>query len=129
MIRHGYSAGYKAHCYEREVRKFCFLLQRVSHHLKMRVLGALEHAPSDTLKARYLAVSIMTFQDENGKPHRFTKRTIQTSWYHYREHGVTDPPARADKNTLRKVTPEDLLAAIAKAWGAPRPGIPRTARD
>jgi len=57
-------------------------MKRVSNHLKMRVHGALEHAHSDTLKARYLAASIMTFQDKNGKPHRFTKRTIQTSCYY-----------------------------------------------
>jgi hypothetical protein len=90
-------------------------MKRVSNYLKMRVLGALEHAPGDTLNARYQAVSKMIFQDEDGQPHHFTWRTIQTWWYHYRRYGITDPPSRLDKGTMRKVTPEDLLVAIEKA--------------
>lgn len=97
-------------------------MKRVSNYLKMRVLGALEHASGDTLNARYHAVSKITFQDEDGQAHHFTWRTIQTWWYHYREHGVTDPPARLDKGTLRKVTPEDLLAAIEKTLPSFRTG-------
>jgi len=97
-------------------------MKRVSNYLKMRVLGALEHASGDTLNTRYRAVSQMTFQDEDGHPHHFTWRTIQTWWYYYREHGVTDSPVRADKDTLRKVSPEDLLAAIDKALPSFRAG-------
>ena len=97
-------------------------MKRISNYLKMRVLGALEHASGDTLNARYQAVSKMIFQDEDGHPYHFTWRTIQTWWYHYREHGVTDPPARADKDTLRKVSPEDILAAIEKALPSFRTG-------
>ncbi|MEJ6582049.1 MAG: hypothetical protein QNL33_12145 [Akkermansiaceae bacterium] len=43
-------------------------MKRVSNYLKIRVLGALEHAPGDILNARYQAVSKMTFQDEDGQP-------------------------------------------------------------
>ncbi|MCP5111342.1 MAG: transposase family protein [bacterium] len=87
-------------------------MKRISNYLKMRVLGALEYAPGDTEKARYLAVSQMIFKDEEGVPHQFTWRTIQTWWYHYRRHGITDAPARADKGSTRKVTPEALHEVI-----------------
>jgi transposase InsO family protein len=64
--------------------------------------------------AQYKAVSQMIFKDEEDQPRQFTWRTIQTWWYHYRRHGVTDAPVRADKGNLRKVSPEDILAAIEK---------------
>jgi putative transposase len=87
-------------------------MKRVTNYLKMRVLGALEYAQGQSNLARYQAVSNMTFLDEEGHPCRFTWRTIQTWWYHYRKHGITDPPGRADKGTIRKVAPEHLLEAI-----------------
>lgn len=89
-------------------------MKRISNYLKMRVLGALEHAPGDTMQARYRAVGEMTFLDEDGQPRQFTWRTIQTWWYYYRKHGITDAPTRSDKGTLRKVAPEEILAAIEK---------------
>lgn len=89
-------------------------MKRISNYLKMRVLGALEYAEGTSLEARYQAVSKMVFQDENGHPCQFTWRTIQTWWYHYRRHGITDPPSRADKGTIRKVSPEHLATAIEK---------------
>jgi len=87
-------------------------MKRVSNYLKMRVLGALEHAPGDSFNARYRAVSEMVFHDEDGQPRRFTWRTIQTWWYYYRRHGITENPVRSDKGTHRKLSPEDVLAAI-----------------
>ncbi|NJM39222.1 MAG: hypothetical protein HC845_15990 [Akkermansiaceae bacterium] len=87
-------------------------MKRVSNYLKMRVLGALEYAQGQSDLARYQAVSNMTFLDENGHPCQFTWRTIQTWWYHYRKHGITDPPCRADKGKIRHVAPEHLLEAI-----------------
>jgi transposase InsO family protein len=87
-------------------------MKRVSNYLKMRVLGALEYAQGDTNVERYLAVSQMTFTDEDGHPVRFTWRTIQTWWYHYRRHGITHAPERSDKGATRKVTPERLLEVI-----------------
>lgn len=80
----------------------------------MRVLGALEQAPGDSLMAQYKSVAQMIFKDEDGQPNQFTWRTIQTWWYYYRRHGVTAAPVRADKGELRKVAPEDILAAIEK---------------
>lgn len=89
-------------------------MKGATNYLKMRVLGALEYAPGDSLTARYQSVSEMIFHDEDGHPRQFTWRTIQTWWYHYRQHGITEAPRRADQGSMRKVTPEDLLAAIEK---------------
>jgi putative transposase len=87
-------------------------MKRVSNYLKMRVLGALEYAPGESMLARYQDVAAMTFQNEDGHPVRFTWRTIQTWWYFYRKHGITHSLERADKGTIRKVAPEQLLEAI-----------------
>ena len=87
-------------------------MKRVSNYLKMRVLGALEYALGDSNLARYQSVSQMTFTTEDGQPVHFTWRTIQTWWYYYRRHGVTESPSRSDKGTRRKVEPEQLLEAI-----------------
>ena len=96
-------------------------MKRVSNYLKMRVLGALEYAQGESMLARYQAVAAMTFQDEDGHPVRFTWRTIQTWWYYYRKHGITHSPERADKGTIRKVSPEQLLEAIEQVL----PVLPR----
>ena len=45
---------------------------RISNYLKMRVLGALESAEGDSLRDRYMAVSQMTFRDEDGHSRQFT---------------------------------------------------------
>jgi len=66
-------------------------MKRVSNYLKMRVLGALEHAPGNSNHARYKAVSAMTFTDEDGAHVRFTWRTIQTWWYYYRRYDLLKP--------------------------------------
>ena len=97
-------------------------MKRASNYLKMRVLGALEHAPGDSLHARYKAVGEMTFTDEDGNPRRFTWRTIQTWWYYYRRHGITEQPRRSDKGAMRKLSPEDILAAIEKTLPSFRSG-------
>ena len=81
----------------------------------MKVLGALEFAEGETLTEQYKAVSQQIFKDEEGAPHQFTWRTIQTWHYHYRQHGITEPKKRVDTNMPRKATPEELLAAIEKA--------------
>ena len=82
-------------------------------YLKMRVLGAIDSAEGDSIRARIKTVSQMSFTDEEGLPRRFTWRTIQTWWYYYRQHGITRAPERADKGTIRKVSPERLLVRAA----------------
>lgn len=89
-------------------------MKKITPYLKMRVIGALEYASGDTMKARYQSVSEMFFTDQDGVAHQFTWRTIQTWWYWYREHGTTESKARTDKGTSRKVCPEELLEAIEK---------------
>ena len=64
------------------------------------------------MEARYKAVSQMVFPDDDGEPRQFTWRTIQTWWYFYSRHGITESPARADKGSTRKVSPEQLATAI-----------------
>ena len=80
----------------------------------MRVLGAIDMAPGDTIRARIQAVSQMDFTDEEGHARRFTWRTIQTWYSRYQKHGVTvmENKPRSDKGKTRKVQPEILLEAI-----------------
>jgi transposase InsO family protein len=84
--------------------------------LKMRVLGAIDMAEGKTIQARIKAVSRMTFTDEDGQPRQFTWRTIQTWYSRYQQHGVTvmENQPRSDKGKVRKVTLEDVAAALRK---------------
>ena len=83
-------------------------------YLKMRVLGAIDMAAGKTIRDRIKAVSQMTFTDEAGHPRQFTWKTISTWLCRYQKHGgtVMENQPRSDKGKLRKVVPEDLLAAI-----------------
>jgi len=90
-------------------------MKKVSPYLKMKVLGALEFAEGESMKARYINVSRRIFKDEEGNPFQFTWRTLQTWWYCYRRNGITMPAERNDKGHPRKATPEELLDAIEQA--------------
>lgn len=83
-------------------------------YLKMRVLGAIDMAEGNTIRDRIKAVSQMTFTDEDGQPRQFTWRTIETWHCRYQKHGVTALAnvTRIDKGKPRKVSPEELQAAI-----------------
>jgi len=85
-------------------------------YLKMRVLGAIDMAPGNSIQARIQAVSQMTFTDEDGHPRQFTWRTIQTWYSRFQKHGVTvmENKPRSDKGKVRKVVLEDVLEAIRK---------------
>jgi putative transposase len=89
-------------------------MKRVSPYTKMRVLGAIEFAPGQTIHARIQAVSAMVFHSEDGLPQRFTWRTIQTWYSRYKKDGITamQPTPRGDKGRFRKVEPEKLVDAI-----------------
>ena len=82
----------------------------------MRVLGAIDMAPGNSIQARIKAVSQMTFTDEEGHPRQFTWRTIQTWFTRYQKHGVTvmENQPRSDKGKIRKVTLEEVLEALRK---------------
>jgi putative transposase len=85
-------------------------------YLKMRVLGAIDMAPGNSIQARIKAVSQMTFTDEDGHRRQFTWRTIQTWYSRYKKHGVTvmENKPRSDKGKVRKMAIEDVLEAIGK---------------
>lgn len=92
-------------------------MKQPSPYLKMRVLGAIDVVSGRTRHERIQNVASMTFLDEDGHPRSFTWRTIQTWYYRYKNHGVTGvtPGARKDKGAVRKITPEEALAAIETA--------------
>jgi putative transposase len=89
-------------------------MKRVSPYVKMRVLGAIEFAPGNTIKKRIHHVSSMVFTDEDGARFQFTWRTIQTWYSRYKKDGITSvkPKRRSDRGRTRKVEPEKLLSAI-----------------
>lgn len=89
-------------------------MKRVSPYLKMRVLGAIEFAPGNTIIARIRHVSTMVHTDEEDHRHVFTWRTIQTWYSRYKKDGITTmhPRTRADKGFLRKMTPEQVEQAV-----------------
>ena len=80
----------------------------------MRVLGAIDMAPGNSIQARIRAVSQMTFTDEEGQPRQFTWRTIQTWYSRYQKHGVTvmENQPRSDKGKPRKVVVEEVAEAV-----------------
>ena len=92
-------------------------MKRPSIYVKMKVLGAIDVVEGKTRQERIHHVAKMTFLDEQGAPHRFTWRTIQTWYYRYKNQGVTamNNHSRADKGKTRKVTPEEVLEAINAA--------------
>lgn len=92
-------------------------MKQPSAYLKMRILGAVDTVAGRTRHERVHNVAAMTFLDEEGNPRQFTWRTIQTWYYRYKNHGLTGMTnrTRADKGRTRKVTPEELLEALAAA--------------
>ena len=54
-------------------------MKRINVYLKLRVLGAIDSRAGDSIKSLIREVSKMTFHDEDGTPHVFTWRTIQTN--------------------------------------------------
>ena len=83
-------------------------------YLKMRILGAIDSADGNSIRARIKTVSQITFIDEDGHSRQFTWRTIQTWYSRYQKHGVTmlDNTPRSDKGKTRKVAVEVLAEAI-----------------
>jgi putative transposase len=89
-------------------------MKRISIYLKLRVVGAIDSVEGSTIVSRIKKVSEMTFHDEDGIPHVFTWRTIQTWVSLYKQGGAEALRSRprADKGKHRKVSPEDLREAI-----------------
>lgn len=89
-------------------------MKRVNVYLKLRVLGAIDSMPGNSIKSRIQEVAKLTFQDEDGIPHVFTWRTIQTWLSIYKQLGAEALASRprSDKGKHRKVGKEHLLEAI-----------------
>jgi len=89
-------------------------MRNPTEYVKMRVLAAIDMAEGKTITERIRQVSELTFEDEEGRRHRFTFRTIETWRLRYKKHGFTAicPTERSDKGKTRKVSPEKLLEAI-----------------
>lgn len=83
-------------------------------YLRLRVIGAVETAPGNSIRERIRSVSKTTFIDEDNQPRNFTWRTISTWLYRYKIGGVTlmENKPRSDKGTPRKIAPEKVLTAI-----------------
>jgi len=94
-------------------------MKRVSVYLKLRVLGAIDSMSGTSIVSRIREVSKLAFHDEDGAPHVFTWRTIQTWLSLYKQSGVQALVSRprADKGTQRKVSPEQLQEAIEQVLG------------
>jgi len=94
-------------------------MKRVSVYLKLRVIGAIDSMPGNTIVSRIKEVAKLTFHDEDGVPHVFTWRTIQTWLSIYKQGGVEmlKNRPRSDKGKHRKVHPEQLLEAIEAVRG------------
>lgn len=92
-------------------------MKNPSAYLRMRVIGAVDTAPGQSIRDRIRHVAQMTFMDEEGHPRIFTWRTISTWLYRYKVGGVTlmESKPRSDKGTRRKVVPEKVLEAIEQA--------------
>jgi len=89
-------------------------MKRISIYLKLRVVGAVETVLGSTIKSRVKKVSERIFYDEEGLPHIFTWRTIQT-WVSLLNQGgvkMLETRPRKDKRQHRKISPEQLAEAI-----------------
>ena len=89
-------------------------MKRISVYLKLRVLGAIDAMVGNSIRSRIKKVSRLTFHDEDGIPHVFTWRTIETWLWLYKKGSVDKLKnrPRSDKGQLRKVSAEHLSEAI-----------------
>ena len=89
-------------------------MKRVSVYLKLRVIGAIDSMPGKAIVHRIKEVSELIFHDEDGAPHAFSWRTIQTWLSLYKKGGVEalKNRPRSDKATHRKVDPEVLFTTL-----------------
>lgn len=89
-------------------------MKRISIYLKLRVVGAVDSVEGSTAVSRIKKVAATTFHDEEGVPHAFTWRTIQT-WISLYKQGGTEAlrnRPRKDKGKHHKVDPEQVREAI-----------------
>lgn len=109
-------------------------MRNPTEYLKLRIIGAIDMAPGETIRERTQAVEKMSFVDEDGYPRSFTWRTIQEWRLRYQKHGITTlrPSPRSDRGKRRKVSHEQLKEAVEQVLprfhkGNPRPRLTKTA--
>ncbi len=83
--------------------------------IRLQVLSAIDYAPGNSIRARIQSVASRSFIDKHTeRTYQFTWRTISTWFYRFKKHGITtlDNKTRCDKNTYRKIQPNELAEAI-----------------
>jgi len=86
-----------------------------SIELRLSILSAVEYAEGKNIRERIKNTAKRTFVDHNTQEqYQFTWRTISTWLYRYKTKGVIsmDSKTRSDKNTFRKIQPNELAEAI-----------------
>ncbi|AWB66622.1 hypothetical protein C2869_11200 [Saccharobesus litoralis] len=83
--------------------------------IRLQVLSAVDYAPGNSIRERIKSVATRTFVDkQTNVEYQFTWRTISTWHYRFKRNGVTtlDNKTRRDKNSYRKVQPNELAEGI-----------------
>ena len=89
--------------------------QKPSIELRLSILSAVEHAEGKNKRERIKNTAQRTFIDHKTQHEfQFTWRTISTWIYRYKKNGVIsmDNKTRSDKNTFRKIQPNELSEAL-----------------
>lgn len=83
--------------------------------IRLQVLSAVDYAPGDSIRSRIQSVATRVFTDTRTNiDYQFTWRTISTWLYRFKKDGITtlDNKTRRDKNSYRKIQPNELSEAI-----------------
>ncbi|NQY36627.1 MAG: hypothetical protein HRT37_16975 [Alteromonadaceae bacterium] len=91
------------------------ITKKPSLEMRLRVLIAIDYAPGDSIRQRIKHVASQPFTDaETNISYQFTWRTVSTWLYRYKKDGITtlDNKTRRDKNSYRKIQPNELGEAI-----------------
>ena len=89
--------------------------KKPSLEMRLRVLSAIDYAPGDSIRQRIKHVASQPFTDaQTNISYQFTWRTVSTWLYRYKKDGITtlDYKTRRDKNSYRKIQPNELGEAI-----------------
>jgi len=94
-----------------------------TYNLHMKVLSAIDMAPSNKIVERIKYASQYSYEDSKGHMHQFTWRTISTWYYRFRNGGHTamNIKPRSDKGSRRKVCVEKVAEAINEVLSLIRP--------
>ena len=89
--------------------------KKPSLEMRLRVLSAIDYAPGDSIRQRIKEVASHIFTDaQTNISYQFTWRTVSTWLYRFKKEGITtlDNKTRRDKNSYRKIQPNELGEAI-----------------